>query len=375
MKKIFRIALAASIALALAACNNGDKKEALTPTAPATVKISGSVFKGALISAKVQVYRASDIEFLNPLTTDPEDVQTDENGSYSATVVNASGDVIIGAIVVKFTADANTQMRCDAAVICGDVPRGELIPTSEISDISLTTLTVATVKADGTSNDIVVDANTLTTMATDAVLAQVAANPNLVSAIDTLPIEDVTTLQENASVVVGEILGVDLSETNVFEITIVDSTDTQGVADAVADAELTGTNPSITNTLTLINAALAAITVPAESTLGEVINDYVQTVAVVSNTVVEAVAQGVDITTALADPATVDAQVALAVVQIEISDQASTLQQEIVSDANTAGIALVIEVVAIPTVVPPIEIDLGDIVVITVTGGTGGTAG
>ena len=376
MKKISRTILAASMSLALAACNNGDKKEtpAPTPKAPAQINISGSVFKGALISAKVQIYRASDIEFLSPLTTTPEDVQTNDNGDYSATIVNANGDILVGAIVVKFTTDANTQMRCDAAVSCGDVLRGELIPTLKIAGLSLTTLTVATVKVDGTSNDIVADANTLTTMATDAVLAQVAANPNLVSAIDTLPIEDVTALQQNASVVVGEILGVDLSETNIYDITIVDSTDTQGVADAVTDAELTGTDPSITNTLTLINASLAAITIPEESTLAEVINDYVQTVAVVANTVVEALAEGVDIATALADPATVDAQVALAEAQVEISDQVTLIQETVEADAANEGIAVVIEVVVVPVVVQPIEVELGN-GVITVTGGTGATDG
>ena len=372
MKKISRTILAASMSLALAACNNGDKKETPALTVPAQINISGSVFKGALISAKVQIYRASDIEFLSPLTTTPEDVQTNDNGDYSATIVNANGDILLGAVVVKFTTDANTQMRCDAAVSCGDVLRGELIPTLKIAGLSLTTLTVATVKVDGTSNDIVADANTLTTMATDAVLAQVAANPNLVLAIDTLPIEDVTALQQNASVVVGEILGVDLSETNIYDITIVDSTDTQGVADAVTDAELTGTDPSITNTLTLINASMAAITIPAESTLAEVINDYVQTVAVVANTVVEALAEGVDIATALADPATVDAQVALAEAQVEISDQVTLIQETVEADAANEGIAVVIEVVVVPVVVQPIEVELGN-GVITVNGGTGAT--
>jgi hypothetical protein len=180
----------------------------------------------------------------------------------------------------------------------------------------------------------------------------------------------VTALQQNASVVVGEILGVDLSETNIYDITIVDSTDTQGVA----DAELTGTDPSITNTLTLINASLAAITIPAESTLAEVINDYVQTVAVVANTVVEALAEGVDIATALADPATVDAQVALAEAQVEISDQVTLIQETVEADAANEGIAVVIEVVVVPVVVQPIEVELGN-GVITVTGGTGATDG
>ncbi|HCH70927.1 MAG TPA: hypothetical protein DE042_10800 [Colwellia sp.] len=368
MKKIFRTTLAASITLALAACGGSSSS-----STPATIDIAGSIDKGSLISAKVQIFRASDTGFTTPLTTDPADVQTDENGDYTATVVNASGDAIVGALVVNITADGDTTMRCDAAVSCGDVPRGDIIPNSQVAGISLSTLTVATVDAEGNGIALDADANTLTTMATDAVLEQVAANPNLASAIDTLPIESVTTLQENASVIVGEILGVDLSETNIYDITIVDSTDTQAVADAVDAA---GTNASITNTLTLINASLAGLPISSGSTLGDTINNYLDDVAVVSTTVVEAIADGADIATALLNDAAAEAQLALAEAQVEISDQATTLQQEIESDATNEGIEVVIDIVEIPTIVPEIEIDLGDIVVVTgATGGTGGTGG
>jgi len=71
MKKIVRTTLAVSIALALTACNHND--DAVTVT-PATVDLAGSVVKGALIDAKVQIYRASDTAFATPLTTEPVDV-------------------------------------------------------------------------------------------------------------------------------------------------------------------------------------------------------------------------------------------------------------------------------------------------------------
>ena len=363
MKKIVRTTLAVSIALALTACNHND--DAVTVT-PATVDLAGSVVKGALIDAKVQIYRASDTAFATPLTTEPVDVQTDENGDYTATVVDASGEAIVGALVVNITADDNTQMRCDAAVSCGEVLRGELIPTSEIADISVSTLTVAAVDADGASIAIDADANTLTTMATDAVLAQVAANTNL--DIDNLPVESVVALQKNASLIVGKSLGIDLSTTNIYDIKIVDATDTQAVADAATNANDAA---SITNTLTLVNASLAAITVPEGSTLADSINSYVQNVAVVSEAVAEALAEGTDIANALAAPEVAAAQVAVAETQVEISDEADLIKDAVVADAANEGIDVVVETEVIPDVVPAIEIDLGDIIV--PTGATGGT--
>lgn len=360
MKKIFRIALAASVLSILSACNNDDKKD--PPPTPTTLEIEGTVIKGTFAGALVEIFNASD------LTTPIGSTQTDDVGHYTIIITNPAGDPFVGTYVVKISADEDSTMVCDA-LTCGEFNRGDLIPAHDLKGLSLSSIGYA----EGVSEEITtINVNGLSTMATDAVLAQVAANPNLVSAIDTLPIEDVTTLQENASVVVGEILGVDLSESNIFEITIVDSTDTQDVADAVDAAR---TSASITNTLTLINASLAGLPISSGSTLGDTINNYLDDVAVVTTTVVEAIADEADIATALADPATVAAQLALAVVQIEISDQANTLQQEIESDANTAGIDVVIDIVEIPTIVPEIEIDLGDIVVVTVTGGTGNTGG
>lgn len=138
------------------------------------------------------------------------------------------------------------------------------------------------------------------------------------------------------------------------------------MAAAATDA---GDSASITNTLTMFNASLAAITVADNSTIGDAINNYVQTVAVVSTTVLEAIAEGTSIANALADSATVDAQTALAATQVEISDQATLIQVEIVAAAAAAAIDVVIEIEVIPTTVPEIEIDLGDIII--PTGATG----
>ncbi|GAW95754.1 MULTISPECIES: hypothetical protein [Colwellia] len=374
MKKIVHLTLAASIALALTACHN-DKKDAPViepppvPVVPATLDISGAAVKGALIGAKVQIYRASDIALATPLTTEPADVQTDENGDYTATVVDASGEAIVGALVVNITADDDTVMRCDAAVMCADgTLRGENIPNEEIAGISVSTLTFAAVDADGESIAIDADANTFTTMATDAVFSQLAINTNL--DIDNLSFEGVVALQKNASLIVGEILGIDLSSTNIYDIKIVDSTDTQAFADAAAAA---GDNVDVTTQLTSFNAALAVLDTTG-STISATINNYVQTVAVVSTTLVDALAEGTDIAIALAEPDAVAALAVLAPAQTAISDEATLIQDAVQTDIdNNDDIDIVIEKVIIPAIVPPIEIDLGDIIV--PTGATGGTGG
>ena len=352
-----------ALALTLTACGGSSSSNTPDPT-PATLAMSGSGVKGALISAKVQVYRASDTGFATPLTTEPADVQTDENGDYTATVVDASGNAIVGALVVKITADDDTQMRCDAAVSCGDVLRGELIPNSEVAGISLSTLTVAEVDENGASVPVDADANTLTTMATDAVLAQVAANTAI--DIDNLAPAGVEALQKNASVVVGDILGVDLSTTNIYDIEIVDSTDTDAVI-----AASTGST-SVTGQLTAINASLTAVT--GDGTIAETINSYVADVAVVSGTVLEAVANGEDIATALASDEAVTAQVNVAAAQIEISDEATEIATTTAQEVTNSGSDVVIEAVTIPTTVEPItEVELEDVPLNTVTGATGGT--
>jgi len=364
MQNIVRTTLAVSIALALTACNHNDDAVVTTPS---TLDMSGAAIKGALIDAKVQIYRASDTAFATPLTTEPVDVQTDENGDYTAQIVDDTGVAIVGALIVKITADDDTTMRCDAAVTCADgTERGKLIPNSEVLGLSLSTFTEAKVDETGKSLPVDADVNTFTSMATDAVLAQVTANP-------AIKIDDpasLKSLQQNASLVVGKILGVDLSTTNVFDIKIVDSTDTEAVAAAVTSA---GSSATITNTLTSFNASFAALTVEEDSSIADTINSYVQTTAVVSSAVLKAVAKGESIANALTSDQTIlDAQTALASAQTEISAQATLIQSTIKEAVESLpGEKIVFETVEIPAITPDIEIDLGDIVVIT--GATGGT--
>ena len=370
MKKILRTTLAVSIALALTACNNGDKY-----VEPATMDIMGSAVKGSLRSATVLIYRATDTTFATPLTTEPEDIQTKGDGSYEATVVDASGNAIVGALVVKIIADDNTEMRCDAAVECADgTPRGEWIPNSEVRGLELSTVTEAKVDANGASVPVDADANILTTMATDAVLAQVTANP----ALDLNDSATFAAAQQNASTVVGEMLGVNLSTVSIFDVVIADSTDTQAVADATTAA---GDTASVTSTLTSLNASFSNLN--PGSKLTDSITSYVQSAAVVSTAVVGILAAktpgvDVDITAGLAgNQAAQDALHALAASQAALSGGATLIQDKVQMDINgNADIELVIDKVVIITVVPPIKVDLNDDnTVVVVTGASGGNSG
>jgi hypothetical protein len=366
MKNLLKSTLAVVVTVGLSACGNDDYKPPLEPPVPTKLDLTGSITKGALISAKVQIYRASDTGFTTPLTTDPVDIQTDDKGDYTATVVDASGNAIVGSLVVNITTDDDTQMRCDAAVACADgTLRGELIPTSEIAGLSLSTITLATVDTSGASVPIDADINTFTTMATDAVLAQVTANPAI--QIDTLGAAGFVALQKNASVVVGTLLGVDLSTTNVFDIKIVDSTDTVAFTAAAVDA---GAGASLTNTLTLINSSFAAITGEANSTISDTINNYVQKVAVVSVTAAVAIANEEDVTAALA--ANTDAQAAYAAVtgvQTEISDKVAETKAAVEVESNNVIVSDVVPTIIADDVLSGIVLD--DVPLDPITGAIG----
>ena len=236
-----------ALALFITACSdnpNNTPDIPLPEPEPVAVEISGSIDKGALRFATVLIYRASDFDFESPLLTVPADVQTDENGDYSATVLNNANQPIQSVLVVRVTTNEDSVMVCDAPVSCGDTPRGELIQPAQLVGLSLNTITQSTIDADGNGVPVTADVNAITTLATDVVIAQVKVIPDL--DIDNLALDGVVALQKNASAVVGQILGVDLSETNIYEIKISDATDTQAMDAAVAEA---GEDAVSTNTL------------------------------------------------------------------------------------------------------------------------------
>jgi len=241
MKKIFRTALAASIGLTLVACGGSDNKDPIPdpipdPITPTSMDITGQAIKGTFAGALVEVFNANDLT-----TAIGSAAQTDETGSFTVTITDAAGEPIVGAYVVQVTADDDSTMICDASV-CGDVVRGALIPATDITGVTLSTFTYS----DGTGN-IEADVNALTTMATDTLLAAASANENIDLA--TVNAAQVASLQLGASQVVGSMLGLDLSVTNIYNVAIIDAT--------TFTAETT--QDTTTSTLTFINASFSGL--------------------------------------------------------------------------------------------------------------------
>ncbi|PKG84448.1 hypothetical protein CXF85_08260 [Colwellia sp. 75C3] len=346
MKTIVRTALAASIALALTACHNDSKTTTPDPdpipVVPTELDISGGAVKGVLALATVNVYAASDTEKTTVLAT----AQTDASGDYTVKVVDDTGAAITGAFIVEVVADTDTTMICDAT-LCGEITFGNPIATDTLLGLTLSTVAYS----DGSAID--ADVNSLTTMATDSILASasIAGSP---LDLATITAEDFLAIQEDASEIVGAVLGVDLSETNLFSLNIVDASNTSEVS----------TEDETLATLTLINASLSSLEVADGSSLADEINEYLAAVEEVTVAI-------------LADPeadlGSGDTAAALATInetQAQIADEIDAIAAEIVADTG----------IAIPVAEVPTELDedaLGDIVgdIIDGTGGTGGTGG
>jgi CxxC motif-containing protein (DUF1111 family)/predicted lipoprotein with Yx(FWY)xxD motif len=339
MHKIIGSTLAAAIALTLTACID-DKDyvaDVPAPTIPSELAVSGSGIKGTLVSALVEVFDSANLSVVLAST------QTDANGEYTITLTDATRAAITGTFVVRLSADDDTTMICDASA-CGDLVRGDVVPASELAGLKLSTISYA----DG-SGTISAKINALTTLATDTLLAVAASNPSL----DISDPATLTELQEDASRVIGATLGVDLSETNIFDVAIVDASVSANVS----------TTDSVAATLSLINAALSGLDTETGETLSSAFEAYIMAVAVVTTAIV-------------ADPAaelsaeTLAAMAAINIIQAEISQEVTDLSTDIGMDT---GVPVV--VVDVPT-----EIDPGDIAGAAdedddITGGTGGTGG
>ena len=379
MKNILHLTLAVAMSLSITACSDNPNYTPDIPLPepePVAVEISGSIDKGALKFATVLIYRASDFDFASPLLTVPADIQTDENGDYTATVVNNANQAIRGVLVVRVTADEDSVMVCDAPVSCGDIPRGGDIQPEQLVGLSLKTITQSTTDADGNGVPVTADANAITTLATDVVIAQVKVIPDL--DIDNLASDGVVALQKNASAVVGQILGVDLSETNIYEIKISDATDTQAMDTAATEA---GEDAVSTNALTLINASFADLPteedpdVPAQNlSFGNTLNNFINNVKVITTIVVEATSAEEDIASALTDVPD-DVREKIAAAQTKVADNTTLLKETINSEAVQAGLDLDIDVPQLPTVVDNqtiAEVELENVPedVVVVTGAT-----
>jgi hypothetical protein len=209
MKKIIKTALATSIALALTACGSSSKDDdvvVVEPT-PTTLEITGAAIKGTLANALVEAFSVTD------LTVAVASTQSDENGDYVLNITDESGNPIVGAYVIRVTADDDTTMTCDATV-CGDVARGETVPAEALAGVTLSTVTYS-----NESGSLDADVNVLTTMATDIILDS--------TSYDLGSAEGFAAAQDSASqAVIVPFFGEQESdvETNLFTMKIMDAT-------------------------------------------------------------------------------------------------------------------------------------------------------
>jgi hypothetical protein len=352
MKTIVRTTLAVSIALALTACND-DKYPVPTeplpivPTTPTKLAISGEAIKGTLKLATVELFSADNL-FTAIGTT-----QTDEAGQYTLSVTDEAGRVMVGGFVVKISADDDSTMICDAAVACGtgdsEVLRGADVPAAQLVGLSLSSFTFADSGSDVVP---VVNVNSLSTMATDAIIASAALEGSAIN-LSTLTAGEATGLKIAGSEVVGAILGVDLSAVNLFDLAIVDATKTADVS----------TTDSIAATLTLINGSLANIEVAEDATMGDSLSSYFTSVETIATAIFAD--PEVDLAADFGTELT-----AITAVQADISAESALILTEIEMETGTT-----IPVEEIPDQVDPEEIKkvIGEIVIST--GGTGATGG
>jgi len=278
MKRIVQTTLAASIALALTACHNHgsttpeEPAPEPAPPVPTTLTLKGAAVKGTLMGATVELFMADNLD-----TAIGDPVQTAADGTYELSYTDISGEQIVGAFVVKVTADDDTTMTCDAADTCNGVDRGQPIPATDLVGLSLSSFTFADNEATEVAE---VNVNSLSTMATDAIISSAGVDGSAID-LSNVDADGAYHLQVAGSEVVGALIGVDLASYNLFSASIVDASVGTDIS----------TTDSIAATLTLMNGALSNIDIEAESTFGAALSEYITTV----NTIITATLEQKDL--------------------------------------------------------------------------------
>ena len=261
MKAIFHTAIAASIGLAVVSCGGSKSSPAPRPSTPAptTFEVTGQAIKGIIDGGLVEVYSADDLKA-------PIGYAYSDMGSYTVDVEGAPA----GVYLVRVTATDDTTMICDARPTCGDVEFGDTIPATQLADLSLSSITIA-----DETGKVEANVNVITTLTTDVLLAAADANED----VDLAEVneEQLKGLQQASSKVVGGLIGIDLSTTNVYDVKVVDVT--QYNAESVVDA-----STSFSDSLSTLNASYATLSEDGQ-TISEAIDAFttnVESIAVLT---------------------------------------------------------------------------------------------
>ena len=236
---------------------SGEKALNDVPVTPDTTSadLAGVAIKGTLADAVVSVQQLSGAN-----VTIDEGKRTGSDGSIALAVASDPGFGINGAMKVSASADNSTAMVCDAAA-CGVFATGDILTGADLGGVVLSTLAYVSVPfastADGTA-DAEFNINALTTLATSLLESQIAAGRNASSA------QLFTLAQLDVSETVLRGLGIDMPNTNIFEMVVVSAevadnflvgkdctTDDEGVETCIAVLD-----PDTTR-LSLVNASFA----------------------------------------------------------------------------------------------------------------------
>lgn len=261
LRKTIRWILPLAAVGMISACDgggpSGEKALNDVPVTPDTTSadLAGVAIKGTLADAVISVQQLSGAN-----VTIDEGVRTGSDGSIALAVAGDPGFGIDGAMKVSASADHSTAMVCDAAA-CGVFATGDILTGADLGGVVLSTLAYVSVPfastADGTV-DADFNINALTTLATSLLESQIAAGRNASSA------QLFTLAQLDVSETVLRGLGIDMPNTNIFEMVVVSAeaadnflvgkectTDDEGVKTCIAVQD-----PDTTR-LSLVNASFA----------------------------------------------------------------------------------------------------------------------
>lgn len=217
----------------------------VTPTPDVTqdVTITGTAIKGTLVSAVVELFKASDL--VTPIAV----TSTGLNGEYELTYTGTKGDNF-GTLVIKVSVDDSTTMVCDAGD-CNGMANGTILNFAEIGNLELWTHLVIDASQTAQINITNLPVNTLTTAATSLLLENTST-----ADLSAMTESSLLDLQQELTQVLLTALGVVTdAEINLLNINLPDASDIPlGLTNFNVAANLQG----LVSQLSILNASFAA---------------------------------------------------------------------------------------------------------------------